>query len=152
MPILNYCSSVWSPHLISDVLAIESVQRLFTRRLPGFELLTYVERLSRLNLPTLELRRLRSDLTLCYKIIHGHVNSSSENYGIKLASNFVTRGHSQKLVKFHSRIDARLHYFGSRVVDPWNSLSEAAVNAISINCFKAELFKCDLSSFLTINV
>ena len=53
------------------------VKRRFTKRLPGFNNSTYAERLSRLNLPTLELRRLQSDLTWCYKILFGCVDMDS---------------------------------------------------------------------------
>ena len=58
-------SVVWSPFLKQDIDALERVQRRFTKRLPGFNnsTLAYAERLSRLDLPTLELRRLHSDLT-----------------------------------------------------------------------------------------
>ena len=37
LPLLNYCSSVWSPYMLGDIKAIESVQRLFTRKLPGLQ-------------------------------------------------------------------------------------------------------------------
>ena len=30
---LEYCSPLWSPHLIGDIQALESVQRYFTRRI-----------------------------------------------------------------------------------------------------------------------
>jgi len=55
---------------------IEKVQRRFTKRLRGFNNLSYGSRLARLGLCTLELRRLHFDLILCYKIVFGlvHVN------------------------------------------------------------------------------
>jgi len=66
-PLIESNSVVWSPCLKQDIDARERVQRRFTKRLPGFNNSTFAERLSRLNLPTLELRRLHSDLTWCYK-------------------------------------------------------------------------------------
>jgi len=62
LPILDFNSQVWSPSFISDITRLESVQRLFTKRLVGFELLSYDERLLKLGMCTLELRRLRLDL------------------------------------------------------------------------------------------
>jgi len=47
------------------------VQRGFTKRLPGLKNLSYKERLAATNLDTLELRRLRTDLIVCYKIVFG---------------------------------------------------------------------------------
>ena len=37
-PQLEYCVQFWSPHYRKDVLALEKVQRRFTRMLPGMEL------------------------------------------------------------------------------------------------------------------
>ena len=73
LPILNYCSPVWSPSAIGDVNKLESVQRMFTKKIPGYENLPYSQRLKKLDLPSLELRRLRNDLILCYKTLHGEV-------------------------------------------------------------------------------
>jgi hypothetical protein len=42
LPILEYCSQVWSPQNITDIVRIESVQRSFTKKLRGFENLSYV--------------------------------------------------------------------------------------------------------------
>ena len=41
LPLVNYCSSVWSPHLLGDIYAIESVQRLFTRKVAGLDKMSY---------------------------------------------------------------------------------------------------------------
>ena len=73
LPILDYCSVVWSPHEITDIKRIESVQRMFTKRLAGYSELSYSDRLVKAGLCSLELRRLLSDLIYCYKIVHGLV-------------------------------------------------------------------------------
>ena len=67
-PILEYCSVVWNPFLIKDINAIEAVQRRFTKRLPGMKHLTYHQRLVKLELESLELRRVRTDLLCVYKL------------------------------------------------------------------------------------
>ena len=59
---------LWSPHLKCDIERIEKVQRQFTKRLYGFKHLCYEERLTKLRIPSLELRRLYLDLTYCYKM------------------------------------------------------------------------------------
>ena len=135
LPLVTYCSSVWSPSLLGDVSQIESVQRLFTRRLPGLESHPYRERLQILGLPSLELRRLRADLLLCFKIINGLLPVKPENYGL-LLSTTSTRGHCKKLFADHTRIDVRRNYFGTRVVKPWNSLSTELITASNAYCFK----------------
>jgi len=60
--IVEYNSIIWSPATIRDNGSLESVQRRFTKRLPGLKNLNYYDRLERLNVSTLELRRLRADL------------------------------------------------------------------------------------------
>ena len=47
---------------VGQVNCVESVQRKFTKRLPGFDSLDYKSRLMRLHADSLELRRLRYDL------------------------------------------------------------------------------------------
>ena len=41
---LEYCSPVWSPVTVTLINQLESVQRRFTKRLPGFQTLPYDER------------------------------------------------------------------------------------------------------------
>jgi len=50
------------------VKRVESVQRTFAKKLPDMNGLTYRERLSVLRLESLELRRLKADLIMCFKI------------------------------------------------------------------------------------
>jgi len=69
-PILEYASSVWKPHLLKHINALERVQRHFTKRITVLRHLSYEERLACLKLDTLECRRLKADLTLYYKIMH----------------------------------------------------------------------------------
>jgi len=73
-PLLEYCSCIWSPHLKNSIYKVESVKRNFTKRLRGLSNLWYSDRLAALNLPSLELRRLRIDLIWCYKILFGVVD------------------------------------------------------------------------------
>ena len=59
-PLLEYACEVWNPYLIQDIVTLESVQRRFTKRIPGLESLSYEERLSQLRLDSFETRRLKS--------------------------------------------------------------------------------------------
>ena len=79
-PLLEYCSPVWSPTSVTLVNDLESVQRRFTKRLPGLKSLSYDDRCAHLGIDRLELRRLRADLILCYKILHGLVLLLSDDF------------------------------------------------------------------------
>ena len=148
-PLVEYCSPVWSPTSTSLINQIEAVQRRFTKRLRGYQQLDYKMRIERLNLTTLELRRLIADLCLCYKIIHGHVELKADDF-FELSPNCHTRGHNYKLTVKRSSLNVRRQFFSNRVVVPWNSLPPSIVNAPSVNSFK-HLISChDLSDFINI--
>ncbi len=84
-PLVEYASCVWSPHQVGRIAQVEAVQRKFTKRLPGFALLSYRERLLRLGLDSLEMRRLKQDLVYCYRIVFGLTNVvCSELFTFKL--------------------------------------------------------------------
>ena len=73
-PILEYCSVVWNPCILKDINNLESVQRRFTKRLPGMKKFSYHQRLANLKLESLELRRLRADLLFTYKLVFGIID------------------------------------------------------------------------------
>ena len=52
-PLVEYNSVVWSPHLKRDIVAIEKVQKRFTKRLVGLKGLPYAEHLKSLSLTSL---------------------------------------------------------------------------------------------------
>ena len=79
-PILEYALNVWSPHLLMHINSIERVQRHFTKRITELRNFSYRERLSILNLDTLEYRRLSCDLTLYYKIFNNLTPWSPSEY------------------------------------------------------------------------
>ena len=149
-PLLEYGSSIWSPHHATKIKHVESVQRRFTKRLPGLEHMRYHERLEYLGLESLEMRRLRHDLIFTYKVVFGLVNDTcSELFEIS-SSSFTTRGHAYKLFKRYSRIDSRKHFFAERVIQPWNSLSAKSENFRNLASFR-NFIKCvDLTNYVSL--
>ena len=146
-PLLEYCSPVWSPSSKILVDQLESVQRRFTKRLPGLYSVTYDERCARLKIDRLELRRLYADLILCYKIINGLTVLPPDKF-FTIMANHVTRGHSYKLFLHQSRVNCRQHFFGIRVIKVWNFLPADVVCAHNISVFVRKLKCVDLSQFL----
>ena len=97
-PHLEYCVSVWSPYYEKDKILLERVQHRFTWLIPGFKQLTYMERLRRLRLWTLEERRNRAELLEVFRIFRGQsLISFTDLFTISTVTN--TRGHSAKLTK-----------------------------------------------------
>jgi len=116
LPLLEYNSIVWSPQGKQDIECIERVQRRYTKHLPGLKTYSYESRLQRLNLITLELRRLHIDLVWCYKIVFGLVDVKFDDF-FKHALLNHTRGHMHKLYKQRSSTNVVAAFFVNRVVD-----------------------------------
>ena len=89
-----------------------------------------------MNLHSLELRRLYTDLFYCYKILFGLVDLQASDF-FEWAPCQNTRGHKFKLYK-----KAVLHES-----DLWNSLL-ASVDFCSFHSFKRIVKLIDLSAFL----
>ena len=151
-PLLEYACCVWSPHHVGQIAQVESVQRRFTKRLPGYANLSYKERLLRLNIDSLEMRRLRQDLLFTYKIVFGIINDVACNF-FTLANTVHeknTRGHKYKIHVKYSRLDVRKYFFSQRVVRPWNCLPATAEHFSSIYVFKRFLKNVNLCQFVSI--
>ena len=150
IPILDYCAQVWSPQDSKDKRRIESIQRMFTKRLIGYNGLNYPERLEKAGLHTLELRRLHADLCLCYNIVHKNLETEIGNY-FQIDNTCKTRGHTWKLKTSVPRLDTRMHYFSCRTINAWNALSQTTVDSCSIASFKSNLKTESLDNFVTIH-
>ena len=120
-----------------DAVLLENVQRRATKLVRSISNLTYTERLKYLGLPTLQYRRLRSDLVETFKIMNNIDKVDSNSLFPRSAS--TTRGHNFKIYKQHCRTNIRKYSFTQRVVDCWNNLPVNVVNAPSVNSFKNQL-------------
>jgi len=144
-PLVEYCSSVWSPHYAKDIKLIESVQRKFTKRLSGLWGVSYTERLRRTGLERLDIRRLRADLILTYKIIFGHVNVDADQF-FQLSHNVATRGHAYKLYCPTINTDCRKYFFSNRIVNIWNELP-ASIDFSNLIRFKSAINNIDFTKY-----
>ena len=70
-PLLEYNISVWFPLNLMDEHRVEKVQRRATRMALYLQRLSYLQRVSRLQLPSLKFRRRRSDLIKVFRILKG---------------------------------------------------------------------------------
>lgn len=145
LPIVEYCSTVWSPHLIKDIEMVEAVQRRFTKRLPGLWNVPYLERLKSLGLERLDIRRLKIDLIMTYKILFGLTCLRSEQF-FQLGPVRTTRGHQYKLFMPNITSDIRKYFFCSRVLQAWNDLP-SDTDFTNLTHFKTALEKVNLSKY-----
>ena len=85
-PHLEYASQNWNPHLIRDIQVLEKVQRHTTKLVPELQHLSYDDRLSVLNPPSLLYRRRRIDMITVFKLF-----TDWREYHLKYYSVFTTQ-------------------------------------------------------------
>ena len=146
-PLLEYDSPIWNPSQLNLIHTIESVQRKFTKRLPGLSNLSYAQRLNILNLQSLEHRRLQLDLITCFNIIHGNNCLESADF-FTFSPNNRSRGHPLRLIVSLAKSNITKHFFSCRVVHPWNSLPSNIVTNPKIHIFKTHLKQINLTKHL----
>jgi ribonucleases P/MRP protein subunit RPP40 len=105
----------------------------------GLEHVDYGRRLKTLGLQSLESRRLRGDLIETYKIITGKEKVDPSQFFKFNEVKPNLRGHKFKLAVVRSRLEIRRQFFSQRVVNHWNRLPAAVVEATTVNSFKTKL-------------
>ena len=83
VPIMEYCSQLWSPLVVGKIRRLESIQRTFTHRIAQVRDLNYWERLKELRLYSLERRRERYQIMYIWKILNGVVDNLEGNLGVE---------------------------------------------------------------------
>ena len=146
-PILEYASPIWNSNSVSMLFNIESVQRFFTRRIIGLKDTPYKERNAILNLDSLELRRLRADLVMAYKIIFGLVDVDCGKFFTLRSS--LTRGHAYRINAEKFSIHCRLNFFSVRIANAWNNLPADTVDFSSLVSFKNSINRLDFAQYVS---
>jgi ribonuclease P/MRP protein subunit RPP40 len=147
-PKLEYATEIWSPYTIRDTNIVENVQRGFTRRIfykCGLNKTSYANRLKKFNLPTLENRRMKTDLTMAYKIVNKIADFPETVIFRRLPRK--TRGHMCKVksvIPIYN--DMSKNCYANRIVNLWNSLPARIIQAPNVTSFKRMLQKLDISN------
>ena len=145
-PLLKYASKTWSPSYVNEIIAIESVQRDFTKRIPGCSNLPYNERLKTLKLQSLEHRRLMADLSMTYNILHDKISVNNKLFTLNPNRNL--RGHPLKITVPLAKTNTHKFFFSNRIISVWNSLPAPVVLSRSTLSFKHNLKHINLDKYL----
>ena len=139
---VEYCSPLWSPSKISDIQTLETVQRHFTSKISGHADMSYWERLSSLNLMSLQRRRERYTIVMMYKILQNKVPNDlhitfqrSDRRGIRATLPAMIRGST---LKAQSSYDDSFAVMGPKL---WNCIPADTTLKDSLTSFKTSLGK-----------
>jgi ribonucleases P/MRP protein subunit RPP40 len=135
-PLIEFAVPVWSPSFKGDISCIERIQRRATRLVKKLRKRPYDERLSLLNLTTLENRRQRGDMIQLYKIFNG-----LEKVDLVAKPTFKNnlRGHDMSYSREICKFSARQEFLTNRAASNWSSLSAQCIKSKDINSFKSNL-------------
>jgi hypothetical protein len=139
--IIEYCCPLWSPHLVCDIIQVESVQRSFTSKICGLNSSNYWERLKQLNLYSLQRRRERYMIILIWKIyynlIPNDINIVFQHSGRRGITCIRPLGSS----KFSSVNTMKFHSFSSTASALFNTVPADIKSITFLTTFKTELDK-----------
>ena len=132
-PHLEYCVQLWNPipqyGNWGIIMQLEDVQRRYTRLIDGIGLLTYRERLQKLQITTLLERRCCGDLIETFKI-----TKNLTDYGRDLFQ--ISRTGQHLVAPSNKRNKFQREFFSQRVLSYWNKLPNRVKNCDTVNGFK----------------
>lgn len=148
-PILEYSSVVWNSNWKGDIRSLESVQRYYTKRICrrcNIPNTSYLDRLYKLDIRALEYRRLEFDIVMVYKIIHNLIDLQMDQFFELYTSPYNTRRHGFCLEVKMCSTKHQQGSFAGRVVTIWNKLPASLVDSVSLESFRVNLKKFDLTT------
>ena len=138
-PHLEYAVQFWSPSQRKDIERLERVQARATKLIPSIRHISYERRLTRLNLYSLEKRRLRGQLIETFKILKGIDNVDYQKL-FTLSSN-QTRSNGWKLDLKRFNTTQCGEFFTYKIASYWNRLPADVVDSANVNQLKNKLDK-----------
>ena len=148
IPHLDYCSQLWCPYKVQEIAQLEQVQRSFTSKISDTYNLSYLDRLKKLNLYSLERRRERYLILYSWKIIENLVDNPNNKFS---TYNHIRFGRLINIPSWTSqtsstKISNLKHNFFTKKGPRLFNLLPAEIRNISGS--KTETFKYSLDRFL----
>ncbi len=128
----------WSPHYAKDIAKLEGVQRQATKMIPSLHNKTYEERLSTLNMLSLEKRGLQGKLIECFKILNDFTNVDISKLFL-IDDILRTRNNGINLKCRQVNSDCIKFFFTNVVVRELTKLPPSVLQCNTIDSFKNKL-------------
>ena len=123
---LEYASVIWSPDTRAQIDKIEKVQRQFTKRIRTVRSLPYIDRLTKLNLESLEVRRNSIDIAVTRSMLSGTFSHLRSMFCLRRNDCLrPTRGHVLSMSHVRCNTAVRKRFLTNRVIKAWNRASGA---------------------------
>ena len=137
---LEYCSTVWNPHVKEQRYRLEMVQRRAARFATNrFNNTSSVsDMLQDLQWETLESRCIKKQICMMYRINNNLVDIPAEEY-LTTPKRSTRSNHSFKFLQYPTSTDCFKYSFFPRTIPVWNTLPAALAEAPSLASFKREL-------------
>ena len=104
-PKIEYNTPLWSPCSIKDINQLKSIQRKVTRKIfnrCNISYISYIDRLTNLNMKTLEYRRVEYDLITFFKMVSNKTSIYSQMFFKLSINNYSLRRNNRKYTcKYH---------------------------------------------------
>ena len=142
-PRLEYNTEIWSPYLKKNINKIEQIQKRYTKQIfQRCNILSksYSDRLYKLNIMSLENRRIKFDLILLFKIMNNLSDLKFEDYFYYESHSYSLRNNITK-VRSKSKFTGNLWHgsFFNRAPNYWNKLHFNISSTKSLDVFKLRL-------------
>lgn len=145
---LLYCSQIWRPHLMRDILNFEQIQRRATKFILNDYTSSYKSRLTKLKLfPLMYLFELQ-DILFAIKAIKNPTNQFNITNHIKFSSANTRSGANNKLVHPHHLNNMSRHTYFHRLPLLWNAMPTLDLN-LSFPVIKYKVKQYLWNHFLT---
>ena len=141
-PLLEYASSVWDPHITSDIHKIEMVQRRAARFVIGNYSKTsgtVTNILQQLNWPLLEQSRKESRLINLYKIQYENIATPLPDYIQRQRASITRQYHPSKFSIMGPKTNVYKYSYFPRTILEWNSLRQSLYDIHNLDNFKTVL-------------
>ena len=139
-PLLEYSSLIFSNLNKCDRLAIERVQRSFTKLLYGSSnSISYRDRCTSLHLDPLWLRRLKINLAFVFRLSHCSAYSTDTSLSFRPCSQYALRNTKCTFYIPFSRSTYRSKFFLIKYLVIWNSLPSNVRESSNLSIFKHNL-------------